>query len=105
MIEHEQRKEILRQIGGMNVLAISGGRVKATENGVELVCGYGYRVTVDLDPSDTYTVRRVLDRGAKRFVKGEVSGVYCDQVGEQAYRAGMFRDDWAEGQAVGRLGA
>lgn len=91
MILHAQRVEIARQIGSRNIMAISGGRITATENGIELPVSNGYRVRVDLDPSDTYTVTRVLKRGAKAFVKGKRSGIYCDQVAETAYRAGMFR--------------
>ena len=82
--------ELLRQIGPMNILAISGGRIIRRETGVALPVGRGYRVTVDLAGDDTYTVRRVFVRGAKSWIKGEESGVYCDQVAEIAYRASCF---------------
>lgn len=82
----------LAQIGKMNVLAISGGRVRAEGDTLVLPVSNGYRVEVDLDEgSDTYTVRRVFVRGAKRFVKGERTGVYCDELGEAAYQAHAFR--------------
>lgn len=82
---------IARQIGRMNVLAISGGRVQHRETGVTLPVGSGYSVTVDLAANDTYTVRRVFKRGAKVWVKGEQTEVYCDEVGEIAYQASSFR--------------
>jgi hypothetical protein len=84
--------ELLAQIGRMNVLAISGGRVIVRRSGVSLPVSSGYNVTVDLAGNDTYTVRRVLQRGGKTWVKGEVTGVYCEQVGEMAYQASCFRN-------------
>jgi hypothetical protein len=90
MIDKEQATEIRRQIG-MNILAISGGRTKAIDNGIEMPCGAGYRVRVVLDPSDTYTVSRVFKRGGKEFPKGSRSNVYCDEVSEVAYFASCFR--------------
>lgn len=72
----------LRQIGRMNIAAISGGRVIRN----------GYSVTVDLDASDTYVVRRVFKRGAKTWIKGERTYVYFDEVGETAYQASCFRN-------------
>lgn len=56
-----------------------------------LPVGSGYSVTVDLAANDTYTVRRVFKRGAKVWVKGEQTEVYCDEVGEIAYQASSFR--------------
>ncbi len=85
-------RTIASQIGTMNILAISGGRVIATEDGgVILPVGSGYKVTVDLMPSDTYRVRRIFVRGGKTWIKGEQNDVYCDEVGEVAYRASSFR--------------
>jgi len=91
--------EIAAQIGMGNILAISGGRINVRRTGITLPCGCGYSVTIDLAGNDTYTVRRVLTRAGKAWVKGEMTGVYCDQVGEVAYRAGMFRDEWVAGSA------
>lgn len=85
--------ELLRQIGRMNILAISGGRILRRETGVTLPVGAGYSVTVDLTAGDDYVVRRVFKRGAKTWVKGEQDGVYCDQVGEAAYQASSFRSN------------
>ena len=90
---------ILDQIGRMNVLAISGGKRQWAHDaaGVEVVlpCGYGYEVRVRyVYGRDTYTVTRGYRKGLSYWVKGEMTDVYCDQVSEVAYRAGMFRDEW-----------
>lgn len=89
-ITPEQRRVIAHQIGAGNVLAISGGRIAALPDGIELPVAYGYRVRVHLTPVDDYRVERVLVRGARTYGKGERDGVYCDQVGEVAYRASCF---------------
>ncbi len=86
---------IKEQIGMRNVLATSGGRVIIRPTGITLPCRYGYSVTVDLDPSDTYTVRRVFTRSGVASVKGERTDVYAEELGEVVYRAGCFRDSWA----------
>jgi hypothetical protein len=90
-------RELVAQIGRMNVLSISGGRVLARETGITLPVSNGYSVTVDLDGNDTYVVRRVFKRGAKVWVKGEQRDVFCEEVGEVAYQASNFRShpDWA----------
>ena len=92
MIECDART-LIDQIGKMNILAISGGRVYARETGITLPVSAGYHVTVDLAAGDTYTVRRVFVRAGKRFVKGERTSVYCEEVGEVAYQASCFRSD------------
>lgn len=89
----DQARELLAQIGRMNVLAISGGRIRHTGETLVLPVANGYTVEIDLDPSDTYTVRRVFNRGGKRWVKGEIRDVYCDEVGEVAYQASCFRSN------------
>lgn len=86
------RAEIVRQIGRGNVLAISGGRVRATACGISLPVRYGYTVEVDYRDDDTYTVRRVFTRAGTRWVKGERERVYCTEVGEAAYRASCYTD-------------
>jgi hypothetical protein len=83
------------QIGRMNILAISGGRVGTiTQNGrpvgLELPVGRGYKVRVFLHDNDTYTVQRVYSRAGKDTVKGQESGIYADEVGEKAYQASSF---------------
>jgi len=67
---------------------------------IDLPVSSGYRVTVDLAADDTYTVRRVFTRGSRQWVKGEVTGVYCDQVGEAAYLASCFRNAEFGGRAM-----
>lgn len=89
--------QVLRaQIGRMNMMAISGGRLWLTDGSVVLPVSNGYSVVIDLDASDTYTVRRVFRRGTKVWTKGERTNVYCDEVGEVAYYASCFRSYDAE---------
>lgn len=89
---------MLVQIGGGNIMAISGGRFEIdSETQITLPVGSGYRVEVEyVGGFDLYEVRRVLVRGNRRWVKGVVSRVYCDQVGETAYRASCFHDEFGE---------
>ena len=86
-------KELVSQIGFWNLGAISGGRVQVTavdECGaateVTLPVGQGYKVVISLGWDDTYTVQRVF----RNKVKGEVTGVYFDEIGEVAYVASCF---------------
>lgn len=90
-ISAEQRREILAQIGVGNVLAISGGRVRALADGVELPVSQGYRVRVQLTAADDYTVSRVLVRAGREYSHGARERTYCDEVGEAAYRASSYR--------------
>jgi hypothetical protein len=90
MITLKQRKTIQDQIGTGNILAISGGRVWPLEDGVILPVSYGYQVHITLDPSDSYTVKRIFRQGSKNVEKGTVSSIYCHQLAETAYRAGMY---------------
>lgn len=91
----QDAKTTLAQIGRGNVLAISGGRASLAGDTLVLPVAHGYRVEVDLAANDTYTVRRVFVRGARRFIKGERAGVYCEELGEVAYRASCYLDEWA----------
>lgn len=102
-------KEVVRQVGRMNILAISGGiwgtlRENQHEQwedpraiiGVFMPCGTARMVEVTLDWDDTYRVRRVrrITRGADRnngVVEFEQTGVYCDELAEVAYRASCWR--------------
>lgn len=93
--------ELINQIGGTNFFAISGGRVMVRPTGITLPIAYGYSVEIDLAANDTYTVRRVLSRGTKRTIKGELSNVYCDEVGEVAYLASCYRDEMPQFAKVG----
>lgn len=92
-ITAEQRQTIAQQIGRMNILAISGGRVQALPDGIELPVSSGYKVRVRLTPLDLYRVERVMVRGRKTFDKGAVENVFCDDVGELAYLASCYRND------------
>ena len=89
--------ELISQIGHMNILAISGGRVIVVKNNdgetieVELKCGAGYRVSIALGWDNTYTVTRQYVRKGTVFNKGTIEGVYCDNIGEVAYKAACFR--------------
>jgi hypothetical protein len=93
--------ELIRQIGKMNLFAISGGRWGSLSKddhliGVFLPVGRGRMVEVSLDFDDTYRVRRVrrVLRGTRRnhgIIETEVVGVYCDQVGEVAYQASCWK--------------
>jgi len=88
--------ELVRQIGMMNVFAISGGHVGVIKNNdgetveVELKVGKGYRVCITLNFWDTWTVRREYVRNGKVFDKGVIEDVYYDMVGEVAYQASLF---------------
>jgi hypothetical protein len=95
MIDNEQRQEIVRQIGRMNLMAISGGRVIAMSNGIRLPDSRtAYSVVVVLEANDTYTVKREFCRKVKGietiYPKGERTNVYCDELGEVAYYASCF---------------
>lgn len=87
----EERAEIAAQIGRMQIASISGGRVTALPDGIELPVSSGYRVRVHLTPADDYIVERVMVRGAKEFRKGQRTRVYMDEVSEAAYYAGMYK--------------
>lgn len=89
--------ELINQIGQMNILAISGGRVivlrdKNETIGVELPCGAGYRVLIELSWLDTWTVTRQYVRKGTVFNKGTVEDVYCENIGEVAYQAACWRN-------------
>lgn len=100
--------ETLQWIGRMNLCAISGGRVKvqrelATDHAVASMtlpvdCGYSVRIT--LAGNDTYTVERVFKRGAKVWVKGVVSDVHAEELGEACYQASSFRSNDFGGYTV-----
>jgi hypothetical protein len=85
-------EQLIAQIGRMNILATSGGRVGTRSTGITLPVSNGYSVTVDLAPNDTYTVRRVFKRGSKVWIKGEMRDVFCEDIGDIVYYAGCFRN-------------
>ena len=98
--EYQQRvfstAELVKQIGRMNVLAISGGRVHSVVNEegetveVQLPVSHGYRVAITLGFMDTWIVRREFVHAGKVFVKGVVEDVYFTEVGEVAYKASCY---------------
>ena len=104
-------QELVRQVGRMNVLAVSGGRVQCVRDAsgdttaVVFPVAAGYRVRVTLDGgADLYDVERVFVRGGREFSKGMVRGVYCDEVGEVVYQASCFRSNTFGGVAAGGMG-
>lgn len=88
-IHPEERQEIVRQIGRMNLLSISGGRVKALRDGIELPVNAGYHVQVILTPADEYVVRRVFRRGGKEWERGRVDA-WTGNVNQAAYYASCY---------------
>jgi len=83
-------QELVAQIGKMNVMAISGGRVQVRKTGITLQVGKGYSVEIDVNFLDLYDVKRVYSRAGDRSVKGEVRDVYAEDVGDVAYYASCF---------------
>lgn len=80
------------QIGRMTLLATSGGRYSTPDRlTLILPVAHGYSVEVVYNEgADDYTVRRVFTRAGKRFIKGERTSVYCDEISEVVYRAGCY---------------
>lgn len=94
IIDPIHHKVMLEQIGTGNWLAISGARlVRIDDMTIELPVAYGYSVRITYRPvPDCYTVQRIYRRGTKTWVKAEAVEVYCDNLGEVAYRASCYRD-------------
>jgi hypothetical protein len=68
---------------------------------VLLPVGSGYRVSVELDWNDTYIVKRQYVRKGVVADKGVATNVYCDEVGEVAYKASCFRNiEMSKGEGV-----
>ena len=87
---------MIAHIGRMNLLAISGGRVTPiTETVVQLPVAAGYRVEVTYDRGrDLYDVRRLHYRAGRYTIRGEMLGLYADQLADAAYRASCYLDDF-----------
>jgi hypothetical protein len=83
---------LISQIGRMNVLAISGGRVLTHNTGVILPVAYGHKVAIDLSANDSYTVRHTYTRGAKVWIKREWTDVHASEVGNIAYEASLYNN-------------
>jgi hypothetical protein len=76
--------------------ATSGFRwMTLDDHTVSLPVAHGYSVEITYERGlDLYTVRRIFIRGLKRWIKGERTHVYSDQLSEIVYRAGCFRDEF-----------
>ena len=94
--------ELLRQVGKMTTLAVSGGRAVSICNeggetvGVLFPCGESRAVEVLLGWLDLYTVRRVrlVTKGQHRgtvTVETETEGVFCDELSEVVYQASCWK--------------
>jgi hypothetical protein len=95
MLEDQQYADIVAQIGRMNILSISGGRVIKMSRGVRLPVSSGISVVVELNTNDTYTVKREFMRKVRGvetvFDHGRRTEVYCESLSETAYVAGMYK--------------
>jgi len=102
MLSDQQYKDMVAQIGRMNILSISGGRVIKMSKGVRLPVSAGISVVVELAANDTYIVRREFMRKVRGvetiFHHGQRTNVYCEQLAETAYVAGMYKS-YGKGQA------
>lgn len=99
---HEGAAEIMQQIGKMNILAVSGGRVGLLEDaegdkvGIFLPVTHDRRVEVILTVMDTYRVirsRHILkgENAGTEVIEAESEDVYCDEVGEAVYQASCWK--------------
>jgi hypothetical protein len=102
MLDEEQYQAIVDQIGRMNLLSISGGRVIRMSRGVRLPVSSGISVVIELTAMDDYTVRREFVRKVRGdetvYNHGERTGVYCEQLAETAYVASCYKS-YDKGQA------
>ena len=88
--------ELIAQLGKMTFFAICGGKFAIWQPEGETVeadfwCGNGYRVRITLGWDDTWTVQRIFVRKDQVSIKGEMKGVYADQVSDIAYKASCYR--------------
>lgn len=80
------------QIGFQTLIAACGGinAFRVSPDTLGFPVGRGYVVTVTLDPSDTYIVRRCFRRKGEMKVKGEQTMVYCDELSDTFWKASCF---------------
>ncbi len=96
--DHQTATTIVKQIGMQNRLAISGGRqylIPSTAQhgaGVRLPVSNGHHVEIIYEFNDTYTIRGYFERKGKRIITHQFFDVYCDQLGEIAYKASCYHD-------------
>lgn len=93
-----QRIVMARQLLGRDpvrlLMGCSGGRVRPLSDGIELPISNGYKVRVRLTPADDYTpCNESSSAVARSSPRGERTRIYCDQVGDAAYRSG--RREWS----------
>jgi hypothetical protein len=97
-----EAREIIRQIGALNLLGVSGGRWAVIrdshddEIGVRMPCGTNREIEVILSFWDTYIVRRyrTIVKGERRgqdIMEFEAQDVYCTEVGETVWQASIWR--------------
>ena len=96
-MDPRQVRQLVEQIGAWTILGVSGGRVIDRGDRLELPCGSGYLVHVELDVMDWYRVSRVKVDGATYREVGAQDEVYAWDVSEAVYKAGMFAMPWPEG--------
>ena len=80
------------QIGRNTFFAICGGRSEIRDGKLHMAVSSGYRVVVSLEANDTYTVERIMKRGAKVFPKGIVTDVYAEQVSDVCWDASCYKN-------------
>jgi hypothetical protein len=80
---------ILHQLGGRFFLRMTGAKqMVGSERSLTMTISGRHngapvnRVTVRLDPSDTYTVEAAYQRALSRRVLAAEEGIYCDQLQE-----------------------
>ncbi|SKT21396.1 hypothetical protein [Mycobacteroides abscessus] len=99
-IRSDQKQVIADQIGTPTICSVSGGRIIGISDGIELPVSNGFLVRVQLTAADDYTVTRIFKRKAKgvavEYLHGQATRIYCDQLREFVYHAGMFRSFTAE---------
>lgn len=99
-IRSDQKQVIADQIGTPTICSVSGGRIVGIADGIELPVSNGFLVRIQLTAADDYIVTRIFKRKSKsvaaEYIHGKADGVYCDQLSEFVYHAGMFRSFTAE---------
>jgi hypothetical protein len=87
----EMRYLMVGMIGTHNVCGVSGGVVVPTRDGIDLPMPSGrYLVRIVNDwGQDEFTVSRIHIVNGKEQVEGQADA-WCGNVGDLAYRAGMF---------------
>jgi hypothetical protein len=96
VLSEQQYKDMVDQIGRMNLLAILGGQVIRMSKGVRLPVSSGISVVIELNGNDTYTVKRASSCARFGAVEtiydhGQRTEVYCEQLAETAYVASCYK--------------